>query len=254
MIVLEVYDSMKNDEIYGTKIIDSALMINDYLVISDLHLGYEYSLNDEGFMIPRFQYKKIVDRLKEIINESNARKIIVNGDLKHEFSKISKQEWNEVMDFIKFLKKHFEEIILIKGNHDNFTCFIAEKSDLKVYESFSVENFLVIHGDKVPENLGNMKEDTVVIGHEHPSIGLKCGERVEKVKCYLKGSIAGKNIVVMPSFNFVTEGSDILQQKTISPFLKGISLEDFEVFGVENFEVLNFGKLKNLLLVKNKLN
>jgi putative SbcD/Mre11-related phosphoesterase len=245
---------MKNDEIYGAKIIDAALLIKDNLIISDLHLGYEYSLNAEGFMIPRFQYKKIIDRLKEIIDKSDARKIIVNGDLKHEFSKISKQEWNEVMDFIDFLKEHFEEIILIKGNHDNFTRFIAEKNDLDVYDSFSVENFLVLHGDKIPENFSRMKEDTVIIGHEHPSIGLRCGERIEKVKCHLKGRINNKKFIIMPSFNFVTEGSDVLQQKTISPFLKDISLEDFEVCGVEDFEVLNFGKLKTLLQFKNKLN
>ncbi len=111
---------------------------------------------------------------------------MVNGDLKHEFSKISKQEWNEVMEFIDFLKGHFEEIILIKGNHDNLTRFIAEKNDLKIYESSSVENFLVIHGDKISENFSMMKEDTVIIEHEHPSIGLRCGERIEKVKCHLK--------------------------------------------------------------------
>lgn len=241
---------MKNNEIYGAKIIDSALQITDYLVISDLHLGYEYALNSEGLMIPRFQYKKIINRLEEIINKSNASKIIVNGDLKHEFSKITRQEWNEVIDFIEFLKDHFEEIILIKGNHDNFTSFIAEKSALDVYDSYSVENILILHGDKIPDNFNNMKEDTIIIGHEHPSIGLRSGERVEKVKCYLVGDINNKKFIIMPSFNFITEGSDVMQQKTISPFLKGISLEDFEVFGVENFEVLNFGKLENLLRLK----
>jgi putative SbcD/Mre11-related phosphoesterase len=207
-------------------------------------------------MIPRFQYKKIINRLKEIIDESNASKIIVNGDLKHEFSKITRQEWNEVIDFIKFLKEHFEEIILIKGNHDNFTPFIAQKSNLEVYDNYSVENFLILHGDKIPENFSDIKENIVVIGHEHPSIGLRSRERVEKIKCYLKGNIKDKKFIIMPSFNFITEGSDVLQQKTISPFLKGTSLEDFEVYGVEDFEVLNFGKLENLLRLNtgNKLN
>ncbi|MGZ7117849.1 MAG: metallophosphoesterase, partial [Methanobacterium sp.] len=238
---------MKNDEIYGAKILDAALQINDYIIISDLHLGYEYALNAEGLMIPRFQYKKIVKRLEEIIDHSNARKIIVNGDLKHEFSKITSQEWKEVMKFIEFLNEHFDEIILIKGNHDNFTRFIAEKNDLEVYENYTVENFLVLHGDKIPQNFNSIKEDTVIIGHEHPSIGLRSGERVEKLKCYLKGVVNDKNFIIMPSFNFVTEGSDVLQQKTISPFLKNISLGNFEVWGVEDFEVLNFGKLENLL-------
>jgi len=241
---------MKNNKIYNAEIIDSALLIKDYLIISDLHLGYEHALNKEGFMIPRFQYKKIIARLKEIIAASNASKVIVNGDLKHEFGKISKQEWNEVMDFIEFLKKYFSEIILIKGNHDNFTGFIAEKNGLNVYESYSVENYIVMHGDKIPSNFKEFKEDTIIIGHEHSSIGLRSGERIEKVKCFLKGQVDNKNFVVMPSFNFITEGSDCLQEKTISPFLKGVSLGDFEVYAVENFEVMNFGKIKDLLKIK----
>ena len=239
---------MKTNEIYGAQIIDSALMIKDCLIISDIHLGYEYALNRQGVMIPRFQYKKIVARLKKIIENSNADKIIVNGDLKHELGKINKQEWDEVMDFIEFLKEHFQEIILIKGNHDNFTGFIAEKCGLEVYENYSVANCIVMHGDRIPPN--EIKEDTVIIGHEHPSIGLRSGERVEKVKCFLKGKLNGKKFVVMPSFNFITEGSDCLQQKTISPFLKDVSLDDFEVLAVENFEILNFGKIKNLLNIK----
>lgn len=243
---------MNDNEIYNAKIIDSALQIMDYIVISDLHLGYESSLNAAGLMIPRFQYKKILDKLKEILSKTEARKIIVNGDLKHEFDKISRQEFKEIENFIDFLKKEFEEIILIKGNHDNFTCFIAENKGLNVYDYYSVENFLVLHGDKIPEN--EIEEDTIIIGHEHPSIGLRSGERVEKIKCFLKGKWNLKNIIVMPSFNFISEGSDILQAKTISPFLKNISLDDFEVFAIENFEILPFGQLKDIKKVKNKLN
>ena len=242
---------MENKAIYGAKIIDSALLIDDYLIISDLHLGYEGALNAQGFMIPRLQYKKILKRLKEILSRTDAKKIIVNGDLKHEFGKISKQEFKEIEDFITFLKEEFDEIILIKGNHDNFTRFIAENKGLHVYDNYSVENFLVLHGDKIPEN--QIKEDNIIIGHEHPSIGLRSGERVEKIKCFLKGNWNNKNMIVMPSFNFISEGSDILREKSISPFLKGISLDEFEVFGIENFEVLPFGQLNNILKVKNKL-
>jgi len=242
---------LENEAIYGAKIIDSALLIDDYLIISDLHLGYEGALNAQGFMIPRLQYKKILKRLKEILSRTDAKKIIVNGDLKHEFGKISKQEFKEIEDFITFLKEEFDEIILIKGNHDNFTRFIAENKGLQVYDNYSVENFLVLHGDKIPEN--QIKEDNIIIGHEHPSIGLRSGERVEKIKCFLKGNWNNKNIIIMPSFNFISEGSDILREKSISPFLKEVSLDEFEVFGIENFEVLPFGQLNNILKVKNKL-
>ena len=56
----------------------------------------------------------------------------------------------------------------------------------------------------------------------------------------------------MPSFNFVTEGSDILHEKPLSPFLKHRSTDEFDVYGVENFEVLHFGKIKDILAVRDR--
>jgi len=239
---------LKNETIYGAKIIDSALQIGDYLIISDLHLGYEQALNSDGLMVPRFQYKKIVKRLKQITLRTHASTIVVNGDLKHVFGRITRQEWKEAEDFINFLKDEFRDIILIKGNHDNFTRFIAEKNDLEVEDYSSVENYFIIHGDKIP--LSKIKQDTIIIGHEHPSLGLKSGERIEKIKCFLKGRWQSKNIIVMPSFNFISEGSDVLHEKSISPFLDDIS--EFEVLGVENFEILHFGKIKDIIEFKNR--
>jgi len=56
----------------------------------------------------------------------------------------------------------------------------------------------------------------------------------------------------MPSFNFVSEGSDILHEKPLSPFLKNRSTDEFGVYGVENFEVLYFGKIKDIITVKDR--
>jgi uncharacterized protein len=236
----------------SVEIIDLTLKIEDYLIISDLHLGYEQSLNSEGFMIPKFQFQKILDRIEQIndfliSNLSPVSRIVINGDLKHEFGKISQQEWKEVNKLLEFLEDHFEEIILIKGNHDNFTQYITKNRDITVEESFSIGKFMILHGHKIPENLEDLKEETLIIGHEHPCIGLRSGERVEKIKCFLKGHFQNKNLIVMPSFNFVSEGSDILHEQLLSPFLKRNSLNGFEVYGVEDFEIFHFGKIKQII-------
>lgn len=229
------------------EIVDLGLKIKDYLVISDLHLGYEQSLNTEGLMIPKFQFEKILGRLEEINNFSPSKSIVINGDLKHEFGKITRQEWKEVNSFLRFLQDNYQEIVLIKGNHDNFIPYISKKLDLEVKETFNVENVLLLHGHQIPENMKDIKEDTLIIGHEHPCIGLRSGERVEKIKCFLKGEFEGKNLIVMPSFNFVSEGSDILHEKLLSPFLKSYPLDDFEAYGIENFEIFPFGKIKDIV-------
>ena len=239
------------DEIYNAKIIDLAILIENNLIISDLHLGYEQALNAEGVMVPKFQYEKIITRLEEIFSRINLEKvntIIINGDLKHEFGKISKQEWKEVLNFLEFLKKNFREIILIKGNHDNFTRFIAKKCDLEVHETYSIGNYVLMHGHKLPPNPEEFEDFIIIIGHEHPCIGLRSGERLEKIKCFLKGEWKEVKLIVMPSFSFVTEGSDILHEKLLSPFLDSKSIQEFEVFAVENFEIFHFNKIKDILL------
>ncbi len=242
---------MEFNKIYGTSIVDLALKVEDYLIISDLHLGYEQSLNAEGIMIPRFQYPLIIERLKEIQEKSSCSNIVVNGDLKHEFGQISRQEWNETREFLEYLKTNFNDIVLIKGNHDNFTRFIANKTDLEVEESFPIGDSLVLHGDKIIDPDPDIKK--LIIGHEHPCIGLRSGERLEKIKCYLAGKYKDSNLLVMPSFNFVTEGSDILQEKPLSPFLKAIPGGDLEVYAVENFEVFPFGRIKDITSIQEKL-
>lgn len=73
---------------------------------------------------------------------------------------------------------------------------------------------------------------------------------MEKIKCYLKGDFRDKKIIVMPSFNFITEGSDVLHEKLLSPFLKEANNNAMEVFGVENFETFYFGTIKHLLNVQ----
>lgn len=243
---------MVKKTIYGAEIVDLGLLVDETLIIADLHLGYEQALNKDGIMVPRFQYKKILERLQEIMHRKTIINVVVNGDLKHEFGRITKQEWSEALNFILFLKENFHDVILLKGNHDNFTRFIAKKTGLDVYDHYTIGNFIMMHGDKIPAELPWKDESTIIIGHEHPCIGIRNGERLEKIKCFLKGSYKEKNLIVMPSFNFVTEGSDILHEKPLSPFMKHNSTESFEVYGVENFEVLYFGKIKDILKVTDR--
>lgn len=237
---------MESIKIYGAQIVDLALQIDDYLIIADLHLGYEEDLNRKGIMIPRFQYRQIKERLEQIARYTNSEKIIINGDLKHEFGRISRQERKEVSGFIDFLQDMFQEIILIKGNHDNFMPFIDHNSQMNIVEEVSLDNYLIIHGDRIPADSLLKEAEVLIIGHEHPCIGIRSMERVEKLKSFLGGEFKDKKLIVMPSFNFISEGSDVLQEKPLTPFLKSVSVDDFNVYGVENFEIFPFGKIKQL--------
>ena len=87
------------------KIVDAALWFEaeKALVINDLHLGYEEALHRKGIMVPRFQLEQIIDKLKIILQKTKPTKVIINGDLKHEFGKVLRQEWKEVLNFLDFV-------------------------------------------------------------------------------------------------------------------------------------------------------
>ena len=227
--------------------VDLALHFDSTLMIADVHIGYEEVLNKKGILVPRIQFEEMAKRLGKIFGRLKNRKIeriIINGDLKHEFGTISEQEWRNTLKFLDLLAKRCNEIILVKGNHDTILGPIARKRNVKVADDMLVGNILVAHGDKIPKKEIIGKVSTIIIGHEHPAISLKKGPRIETYKCFLKGKYKGKNLIVQPSFNTLVQGTDILEDKILSPFLNQ-NLDNFEVFVVED-KVYNFGILKNL--------
>ena len=210
------------------------------LIISDLHLGYEDHLHHKGIFLPKFQIKTILSGLELILQKVRPRHIIINGDLKHEFGRISEQEWKDILTLIDLLLKHCPNIILIQGNHDSILRPIATKRNLNLVRQYSLNDTLIIHGDEIVET----ECKRIIIGHEHPAISLREKSKVEKYKCFLKGSWKRKELIALPSFNPLVEGTNILQAKFLSPFLTKIS--NFEVFIVGKREVYNFGKVKDI--------
>ena len=248
------------------EIVDLSLYFNATLVIADVHIGYEEALNKQGILVPRLQLEEMLKRMDKIFRHLKNKKIeriIVNGDLKHEFGTISEQEWRNTLKFLDLLAKHCDEIILIKGNHDNILGPIAKKRNVKILENYLIEpvkkeyinektltikrtknKTLVLHGDKIPDKESLKDVSTIIIGHEHPAVSIKEGPRVEQFKCFLKGKYKGRDLIVQPSFNPMAEGTDLLRDKILSPFLKQ-NLDSFDVFIVED-KVYEFGKLRNL--------
>lgn len=231
----------------GIEVLDLCLYIKNekILVLADTHIGYEEALNKQGVLIPRFQFKEIIERLEKVLKKiGKLDKIIINGDIKHEFGTISEQEWRHTLRLLDFLSRYSNEIILVKGNHDTILGPIARKRNLKIVESYKVNGKLIIHGHKIigKEKLKGIK--TIIIGHEHPAVSVNEGVRQELFKCFLKGKWKNKLLIVQPSFNLVTEGTDVIKEELLSPFLKQ-GLSNFECFIVGD-KVYSFGKLKRL--------
>jgi hypothetical protein len=241
----------------GIKIIDLALYLEEHntLIIADTHIGYEEALNKQGFLIPRFQFKELLRRIEKIFTKGKKqfKKIVINGDIKHEFGIISKQEWRHTLQLLDFLGKHCEEVILIKGNHDSILGPIAKKRNVKVKDyyiingnnSYLKNKILITHGNEINNKLIKNKQiKIIIIGHEHPALSLKEGLKIELYKCYLKGRYKDKILIAQPSFNLVREGTDILNEQLLSPFLQQ-DLDDFNIYLVQD-KVYDFGRVRDL--------
>ena len=78
-----------------------------------------------------------------------------------------------------------------------------------------LEDILFVHGDK----LVNETEKVIIMGHEHPAISFE-ERRDEKFKCFLLGKYKKSKLIIIPSFNFLTEGSDVTKENGHTPYVK----------------------------------
>lgn len=214
------------------------------LVIADLHIGYEEYLNEKGILVPRSQFNELKKEIEVLLKKLKPKLIIINGDLKHEFGRISAQEWKETLLVLDLLLKK-SKVILIKGNHDAILGPIASKKNIEIADYYLTDKICITHGNKILNIKANAAK-LFIIAHEHPAVSLKEGAKKELYKCFLLGSWRGKKLIVMPSFMKIPIGSDVLNGKFLSPFLKNNrKIRNFEVFVAEN-KIYRFGKIKNI--------
>ncbi|MEK6889545.1 MAG: metallophosphoesterase [Nanoarchaeota archaeon] len=186
--------------------------------------------------------KQIIDN-----NTKNEKKvvdkIILLGDVKHSFSGNLRQEWNDVLGVINYLKEKCSELVILRGNHDNYLINIAKQGEIDVVESYIWKEYCFIHGDVEREEMNTNGVGCWVIGHAHPAIFLEDGTTREKYKCFLIGEYRKKKIIVVPSFFSLIVGSNVREGVNV-PW--EFDLDKFDVKVVNGLGVLDFGKLDNL--------
>lgn len=192
----------------------------DLVVISDLHLGLEAAVSYDGNYVPQFQLEEIKEDIRTLKKETDAERILLNGDLKHEFKYTRFSEKEELEEFYKLLKTMFKQIITVKGNHDTYIEDVVSKDS--VVDSFEEDGILFMHGD---QSLESEDYEILVLGHEHPALELEDEIGItEKFDCFLYGIMKnGKKIIVMPAFSKMAGGSavNVMPQKDLlSPVLK----------------------------------
>lgn len=221
------------------------------VVCSDLHLGYEGVHASRGVFIPKMNLNKIKDTLREAIQKSGAENIIVNGDIKNEFSEVHLEEFTEFREFIAFLRGEMKVrgICLIKGNHDNFIDRFKQPLNFEIYRQEALlGRYLFFHGEEEPASKDG---EVLVMGHLHPAVAIynKIGVK-EKLRCFLYGKTSdGRRIIILPAMNYFAEGVDVNQDDVseIAPIFKGVvNVDKLRALCLGEGEILDFGKVKDL--------
>ncbi len=218
----------------GIEVFPYAAMVNRTLVVADLHLGYEDALRERGVELPYEQYQWIRREIIRYIEEKDPETVVLNGDIKHEFGGALSQEWREVLDLIRTLRKENVRIEVVRGNHDNYLIPILLKEGIRIRDPyFILGRVMYFHGHRdllsVPKDV-----EFIVMGHEHPAISLRDDiGGSHKFKVFLEGEYLGAKVLVLPSLSPLAPGTDIIKARKedlLSPLLRSADLDKFIVY------------------------
>lgn len=222
---------------------DRCLVLDDgpTVVLGDLHLGYEKALEEEGMYLPRFNTESIRESLNRIICKYDPKRIVLLGDIKHDFKRTRYEGKEEVRKIVELLM-NAADVIVVKGNHDNFLQNILQDTGLMAVDYVDMCGFRMEHGHV------DSGKRPVIIGHEHPSVRINsslCGGL--KLQCYLY--LKDDGIIVIPPFSPLSMGSDLSlagAESFMSPACKAANVDAAEVFAISEFGILPLGTLSSI--------
>ncbi len=200
------------------------------LLFADTHLGLEEHRERLGIHIPYPITDHIIECILKPVREFACKKVIILGDVKHEFGKPSRDEWYSLKRLVYLLNDAKADLEVVRGNHDNYIIYILNELNVRLHDPYLIyDDLLLIHGH-INIDLNSIMKDYnikgVVMGHEHPCIVLKddIGSK-HRFKAFLHGSIMINDrrvsLIVLPSLSPLTYGNPLNENPVVkSPILK----------------------------------
>lgn len=211
------------------------------VVVADLHIGYESALEAEGIHIPRIQTKTVIGSLNRLVDKYEPDRLVILGDLKHEFSRNLGQEMKDVRSVLDSVSDR-TDIVLVKGNHDNYIENIVSRIQVPVVPQYRTGGVTLVHGHM------SCSDRPLVMGHEHPSIKI-----VDRVGAYLKLPchvwLRNERILVLPAYSPLASGTDMTGVHSgdcLSPILKECDVRSADIFACSDIGLLPLGRLASL--------
>jgi putative SbcD/Mre11-related phosphoesterase len=217
------------------------------LLIADYHAGIEAGLRYERGVELRSNADRRRERVLSLLDETDADRLVVIGDLGHQIGAAREAESEEIAALLDALAV---PLTLIQGNHDGNAADTYDKRiDLQPQAGIAVGQLGLVHGHTWPD-ASVLEAAVVCMGHEHPAVRLQDpvgGTRVEQA--WLRGRLDSEairsrddldvgadppsdpDLVVFPAFNERSGGTwiNVEGQSFLSPFLPE-ALRDGEAY------------------------
>ncbi|MEO5719339.1 MAG: metallophosphoesterase [Chthoniobacterales bacterium] len=131
-----------------------------WLAVADLHFGYELSQRAAGRLMPLWGMTSIEERLVELLDEYQPRRLLIVGDLVHD-----RASGVAAAELLARLRTRCE-VIALAGNHDRHAAHPIEFAP-----RWETPEFVFQHGHCAADEPGRIQ----IIGHHHPAANLGDG-------------------------------------------------------------------------------
>jgi len=164
------------------------------LIVADLHLGKEEAFLDLGVPMPTGVLEETLARLEQLIGTTQARRVVVLGDLIHRPEGLS----DEVVDAVAQWRARFDgDLDLVPGNHDELMRSLPESWRVARLAAAVLDPPFVHFHDAAPHPGGY-----ALGGHLHPVVRLE--GRLDRL--LLPCFVVGVRRAVLPAFTRFSRG------------------------------------------------
>lgn len=226
-----------------------ALLIEPwYLIIGDLHIGYEAEARKRGvFLNPLVD--RFLSELKDLKDKTKAEELFILGDVKHSIVNPGIDEVIEISRFFDSCLQMFRTVHVVPGNHDGGIRHYL-RPEIKFYsphgtviEEADGTKVGLVHGHALPGS-EVFNADVIVVAHLHLSVkysGLKLG-------VWAKLKHPEREFIFLPPFNRFLPGQSLTSFKPGLPFLSHEWIMEAEIYTLEGYKLGKVSELDRVLV------
>jgi putative SbcD/Mre11-related phosphoesterase len=185
------------EAIRGLTVRDRAVLLEDVLVVADLHVGRGPASNVE---LPVGDATDMIERFEALLADCDPEAVVVAGDLLHSFRTVPRSVETAVDGLAAAAREAGARMTVTPGNHDTMLDSVWSGPTADWHR---VGDTVICHGHADPDE----PADRYVVAHDHPTITIEGRRR----PCVLAGDgvYRGADIVMVPAFNRLLRGVEV---------------------------------------------